>query len=346
MSRKVPAMTFSSKRTRWHLTPNTPALIAVSGGRDSVALLHWLATAGWEKLIALHLNHGLRGRSSDADAKFVRNLAAKLGLRCEVRKVDVAQFAKRKKLSIETAGREVRRTFFAAMAKKHRCLFLFTAHHADDQAETVLHRLCRGAALRGASGMRGAAETIPGLTTLRPLLEVTRAEIDDYIAVHRLRFRDDASNDSPAHTRNRVRHELLPLMNEVFRRDVRPLLARFAELAERDDACLSLLAQDFFTRRKLELPDGSLRITPSLRSQPPAISSRILHQWLVGRKIPNVGNHEIESALAMLRGEGPVKINLPGGAHLHYDRLRLWVEQARAPTRGRASHPRPSRRRK
>jgi len=321
-------------------------LIAVSGGRDSVALLHWLTSAGWKRLVVIHLNHGLRGRSSDADAKFVRNLAAKLGLRCEVRKVDVARFAERGKLSVETAGREARRAFFAAMAKRHRCRFLFTAHHADDQAETVLHRLCRGASLRGASGMRGAAETIPGLTTLRPLLEVTRAEIDDYVARHRLRFRDDASNASSAHTRNRVRRELLPLMSKVFRRDVRPLLARFAELAERDDACLNSFAREFCMRRKLEHPDGSVRLTPALRRLPSAISSRILHQWLTGRKIPDIGNHEIESALWMLRGDGPAKINLPGGAHLHCDGRRLWVEQAPPPTRSRASHPRPLRRRK
>ena len=192
--------------------------------------------------------------------------------------------------------------------------------------------------------MRGAAEAITGLTTVRPLLEVTRTEIDDYIAAHRLRFRDDASNDSPAHTRNRVRHELLPLMNEVFRRDVRPLLTRFAEIAERDDACLSSFARDFFTRHKLELPDGSLRITTALRRQPSAIISRILHQWLVDREIPNIGNREIETALAMLRGAGPAKTNLPGGAHLCCGGRRLWVERAPAPTKGRAPRPRPSRR--
>lgn len=329
-----------------HPAPGTPALIAVSGGRDSVALLHLLASAGWDRLIVLHLNHGLRGRSSDADAKFVRSLAAKLGLRCEIRKVDVARIAKRRKLSIETAGREARRAFFAAMAKKHRCRFLLTAHHADDQAETVLQRLCRGASLRGASGIRGSAETIPGLTTLRPLLGVTRAEIDDYLAARGLRFREDASNDSSAHTRNRVRRELLPLLNEIFRRDVRPLLARFAELAERDDACLSFLARDFLARRRLELPDGSLRLTPALRRQSHAISSRILHQWLTGLKVPDIGNHEIESALGMLRGDGPVKINLPGGGHLRCDGRRLWVERAPSPTRVRASRPRPLRRRK
>lgn len=194
--------------------------------------------------------------------------------------------------------------------------------------------------------MRGAAETIPGLITVRPLLQVTRAGIDDYVTGHRLRFRDDASNNSPAHTRNRVRHEVLPLMNDVFRRDVRPLLVRFAEHAERDDACLNSLALDFSTRHRLEPPDGSLRITTALRRQSPAILCRIIHQWLAGRKIPNVGNHEIESALLMLRDESPVKMNLPGGAHLCCDGRRLWVQSATVPTKSRAPRPRPSRQRK
>lgn len=341
------AASLASIRTRLTgLHPDKVALIAVSGGRDSAALLHFLVTEGWKKLIVVHLNHGLRGRSANADAKFVRMLAEEFKLRSEIKKVDVAKMAQRKKLSVETAGREARRLFFAAMAKKHRCQFIFTAHHADDQAETVLHRLCRGASLRGASGMSGVAESMPGLITVRPLLKVARAEIDGYIIRHRLKYRDDASNVSPAHTRNRVRREVLPLMSDVFRRDVRPLLVRFAELAERDDACLNSLAKLFLARYKLEQSDGSLRISAALRRQPTAILSRILQQWLAGQKIPNVGNHEIESAQAMLRSAGPVKMNLPGGAHLCCDGRRLWVQPERALTKSRAPRPRPSRRRK
>lgn len=342
-ARKTSAALAQLRKSLEKLTPRKPALIAVSGGRDSVALLHFLVSAGWEELIVLHLNHGLRGRRSDADEKFVRELAAKESLHCQAKRLDVARFAKTKKLSIETAGREARRAFFAAMAKRHHCRFLFTAHHADDQAETVLHRLCRGTSLRGASGMRAAAVTIPGLTTVRPLLEVTRPEIDEYLAERRLRFRDDASNASPAHTRNRVRHELLPLMNDVFRRDVRPLLGRFAELAERDDACLNALSGEFAKRHKPELPDGSLRITAALRRQPDAISSRLVTHWLDQRKVRNIGVREIDSALAMLRGDGPVTLNLPGGAHLRCDGRRLWVEPPTVPSRVRGPRPRPSR---
>jgi tRNA(Ile)-lysidine synthase len=323
------------------LAPGRKALIAVSGGRDSVALLHFLASSGWRKLVVVHLNHGLRGRISNADAKFVRKLAGKLGVRCEIKKFDVAPFAKKKRLSIETAGREARREFFAVMARKHRCKFLFTAHHADDQAETVLHRLCRGASLRGAAGMSGVAESIPGLITLRPLLAVTRDEIDRYLDAHQLRYRDDASNNSPAHTRNRVRHELLPLMNRVFGRDVRPLLGRFAELAERDERYLAELACDFAVRRGLHESNGSLRIS-ALRGGPPAIVSRIVHQWLSRQKISNVGSRQIEAALDLMRDSGPLKANLPGNVHLCRDGRRLWLEPPSISAKGRTQRRRPS----
>lgn len=292
-----------------------------------MALLHFLTANGWKKLIVLHLNHSLRGKASDADAKFVQALAKDLGLRCEVRKINVARLAKQKKMSLETSGREERRDFFLAMARKHRCRILFTAHHADDQAETVLHRLCRGSSLAGASGMFSQSETIKGVVTLRPLLGVTRAEIDDYISSNQIEFREDASNASPAHTRNRVRHELLPLMKDVFQRDVSPMLLRFSELARRDDACLQQMARVVIARHGLIQADGSLRLKAALRNQSPAILSRIMFYWLGQQnRIGKLSTRYVEAAMQLaLDDKGPRKINLPGGAHLCRDSRRLWV---------------------
>ena len=139
-------------------------LIGVSGGRDSVALLHALVEAGFRRLIVCHLNHGLRGRSAAADARFVAALAAKLGLECVAEKVDVAQWADEHSLSLETAAREVRYDFFARVARRHRCRILFLAHHADDQAETLLFNLCRGAGRSGLGGMsRDGQRTVSGV---------------------------------------------------------------------------------------------------------------------------------------------------------------------------------------
>lgn len=304
------------------------ALVAVSGGRDSVALLHYLVDCGWKNLIVLHLHHGLRGRASDGDAAFVQKLAERFGLRCEVRRVDIKKKSRTKKLSLETAGREERRAFFLAMAQKHRRRILFTAHHADDQAETVLHRLCRGSSLAGVAGMLPEAETIKGVVTVRPLLGVTRGEIDQYIAANKLKFREDASNTSPAHTRNRVRHELLPLMKEVFQRDVSPLLLRFSEMARRDDECLQQMAGDFVRRYALIQADSSLRLTVALKKLHPAILSRILFHWLgQDNGVGNISARDVEAAMLLIAGGKTKKINLPDDAHLCRDARRLWVSR-------------------
>ncbi|MEQ1751852.1 MAG: tRNA lysidine(34) synthetase TilS, partial [Prosthecobacter sp.] len=214
--------------------PSGPALLAISGGRDSVALLHWLISAGHKKLILCHLNHGLRGRESGQDAAFVRRLAARHGLKCEIRKVAADSHAHQHQISVETAGRELRHAFLFDMARKHRAKSVFIAHHADDQAETILGNLCRGSALRGAGGMMKITPMKSDgqcLFFLRPLLDWQRADIDAYIQEHRLTFREDSSNLSLEYRRNRLRHEVLPLLNDIFNRDVAPIIARFGQHA-------------------------------------------------------------------------------------------------------------------
>src|ERR1700757_2690650 len=129
-------------------------LVGVSGGRDSVSLLHWLVDLGYHKLIVCHLNHQLRGRSSDADARFVEKLTATYRADFERGTANVRALAKKKKRSIETAAREARYSFFAKAARRHRCHTIFLAHHADDLVETFLLNLIRGAGLTGLAAMR------------------------------------------------------------------------------------------------------------------------------------------------------------------------------------------------
>lgn len=172
------------------------------------------------------------------------------------------------------------------------------------------------------------AETIRGVMTVRPLLGVTRGEIDEYIAASNLKFREDASNASPAHTRNRVRHELLPLMKSVFQRDVSPLLLRFSDMARRDEGCLQQMAREFASRHALVQADDSLRLKAVLKKQHPAILSRILFHWLShDNKVGNVSARDVEAAMALLESDDRKKINLPGGAHLCRDARRLWVSR-------------------
>jgi tRNA(Ile)-lysidine synthase len=305
-----------------------PALVAVSGGRDSVALLHWLLSQGHSPLIVCHLNHALRGRESGKDAAFVRRLAKKHGLPCEIRKADAAAYGKKRRMSVETAGRLLRHDFLGEMALKHSAQRIYLAHHADDQAETILAHLCRGAGLTGASGMAQETEFISHgqrFQLVRPLLHWRRAEIDAYIREHRLTFREDSSNISRGPRRNRLRHEALPLLSQIFERDVAPIIARCGQLAARDDAALWSFA--LHLSKEHLLPDGSLKITATLKHEPPAILSRLLRWWLVeSLKLYDLGHAEIEHALTMLQPGGPAKINLSGGHHLRRKAGRLWVQ--------------------
>ena len=166
-------------------------------GAIPIALLHWLISLGYNDLIVCHLNHRLRGRSSDADARFVKRLAAKYQADFELGSANVRALAKRKKMSIETAAREARYAFFAETARRRNCSTIFVAHHADDLVETFLINLFRGAGNAGLAAMREiSTRRIDGvdLTIVRPFLCVWRKEIDDYVGEHRLKFREDATN--------------------------------------------------------------------------------------------------------------------------------------------------------
>src|SRR6267378_4899631 len=193
--------------------PSRHYLIGVSGGRDSVALLHWLTTLGYRKLTVCHLDHELRGRASKTDARFVTSIAQKWGLNCEIGRTNVRALAAQSKLSIETAARAARFAFFVRVARQKRCRTIFLGHHADDLVETALLNLFRGASPGGIAAMRGVSIHRIGktkLTILRPLLGVWRSEINSYISERHLEFREDATNAALHSSRNKIRHRILP----------------------------------------------------------------------------------------------------------------------------------------
>lgn len=307
---------------------NETALIAVSGGRDSVALLHMLVSrGGGHRYILCHLNHGLRGRESGQDAAFVRRLGVKYGLTTEIEKRDVAAESSRRRISLETAAREVRYEFLLRCAARHGTDRVYLAHHADDQAETILGNLCRGTGIRGLAGMKRESRSQNGLLLLRPLLSMRRAEIDAYIAAHSLPFREDSSNTSLKHRRNRLRHQVLPLLKEVFARDVSPLIARLGAQAERDEECLRRQAAGFLSQPGIVHHDLSLTINAELKSLHPAILSRVLSLWLTEKlHLPRIETEDLEAALSMLRPGGPAKINLHAGKHLRRRAGKWFVE--------------------
>ena len=314
-------------RLREEYSTRRKYLIGVSGGRDSVALLHLLHSAGFRKLVVCHLNHALRGRASTQDAAFVK-LAKELNYPCEVQRTDVKRLASKNKNSIEVAAREARHQFFAQKAKTHRCKRVFLAHHADDQVETVLINLFRGSGLRGIAGMRAEADHKiggVGLQFLRPMLETWRSEIDYYLESNGFGFRDDSSNESDFALRNRIRHRLLPDLKQIFERDVRGAVHRFAHMAESENHALdALISRDYpeFCQ------EGKLSVK-ALRTLPDALQRRVIREWLSNRGITGTGYREIEAIRSLIPiGSKTAKINLPNDKHARRREGRIFIDPA------------------
>ncbi|WCN37778.1 tRNA lysidine(34) synthetase TilS [Aneurinibacillus uraniidurans] len=191
-------------------------VVAVSGGPDSVALLHLLVGLREQydlHLTVAHLNHCFRGKESEADSKYVQELCAKLAVPCVAESIDVPRIMAETGAGTQEAARQVRYHFLHRVAKETESRIIATAHHADDQAETVLMRLVRGTGMEGLSGIPIQREK-EGLSIIRPLLAVTREEIEAYCAAHELQPRHDRSNDSDTYLRNRIRRHWLPLMKQ------------------------------------------------------------------------------------------------------------------------------------
>jgi tRNA(Ile)-lysidine synthase len=282
---------------------DAPALIGVSGGRDSVALLHALVERK-QPLVVCHFDHALR-LESGADAEFVRELAERLGLACEI-----GHWTSRgKQASLENAARDARYAFLASVAARRGCASVYLAHHADDQAETVLWNLLRGSGGSGLRGMRPTSERVFGemaLQLLRPLLGTWRSEIEEYVAAHQLSFREDSTNEQLGPTRNRLRRCIIPGLEEQLGRGVRTALWRAAEIWQAEEEVLDTLVP--------ELPSGPVISVKLLRPLPLALQRRTLHRWLRAVGVAHVNFDDIENVRRLLDQLRPAKVNLSEGA--------------------------------
>lgn len=291
-------------------------LVAVSGGRDSMALLHFLRGAGYADLVVCHVNHQLRVES-DEDEEFVTSECGENPF--VVRRVGVREFAKAEGLSIETAARELRYRAFSEMAGETGCGRIFLGHHADDQVETILINLFRGTGARGLAGMECESER-DGLTLLRPLLDIPREEIDRYVSENEIAFREDATNAEAFALRNRVRNQLIPTIKEVFERDVRDAVLRAAELARKDADWANVLLS--------ELPEkeGGLSVQ-ALRDMHAAHRDRLLLLWLRENGVPDCGAREVAATVGVLLSDDkPAKANLPDDRHVRRRAGILFLE--------------------
>jgi tRNA(Ile)-lysidine synthase len=312
-----------SRRFLRKFPANHRYLIGVSGGRDSVALIHWLHGRGYRKLVVCHLEHGLRGRAGQADSRFVAGLSEDYELLCKIGATDVRALATREKLSIETAARVARYAFFAKVAARRRCQTVFLAHHADDLVETFLINLFRGAGTAGLASLRETSSHRIGrmeLTIVRPLLSVWRRQIDEYISAHRIPFREDQTNKELGPLRNRVRHRVIPYLEKVFGRNIRQSIWRAAMIAADENAWSNaLIDQDTLAGAELSVE--------KLRAQPVAVQRRVLQKWLRQHEVADVGYDLIERVRELLApGHSVAKTNLPGARHVRRRAKKIFVE--------------------
>ncbi len=274
-------------RERNLVVPGDRVMVAVSGGADSVALLRLLLELRAELgivLAAAHFNHGLRGGNSDADEQFVVDLAKRLDLDLFVGRGSVSEHAVAKRIGLEAAGRELRYQWLTRLAIKNRFERVATAHTVDDQAETVLLKFLRGAGTKGLAGIypEMIRDQEQGARFVRPLLSSARSELEAYLTSIGQPWREDESNLDPRFRRNRVRHELLPLLERDYNPNLRQALSEAAEISRGEEeywagvagAVLQQLGAD---RHRLPLA-GFAELGP-------AFQRRVLKYFLEGARI-------------------------------------------------------------
>ena len=273
--------------------------VGVSGGADSVALLRFLAALrpqfGWD-LVVCHIHHGLRGAEADRDECFVRALAEQLGLPCAVSRIDAAALALRDHISVEEAGRMARYAFFAQTAGEGGRIA--TAHTLDDSIETVLMNLVRGTGLRGLCGIPRIRGNI-----VRPLLDCTRAEVEDYLGALGQPYCTDSTNLTDDYTRNRIRHDILPRLCELnpnFPGAMARMLPRLAAQQALTDCLAAQSAQ------QLHAACGGLS-RQGLSALPEPVCDRLLLRLLEQNRLP-VSAAAVERMTETLRTGGKLDL--------------------------------------
>ncbi len=317
--------------------PGSSLVLAVSGGADSLALADAAALVRAEARLTLtvvHVEHGLRGEESLGDAAAVAGFCRARELHYTCVQVQAGVYARQQRLSVEAAARELRYAALRRAAAACGADFIVTAHHRDDQAETVLLRLLRGTSASGLGGMDVRAQGI-----LRPFLNLGREELERYCRLRGISWRHDSSNDDCRHTRNRVRCELLPYLERSFNPGVRRALVQAAELLREDEACLAELVEAQWQRRVSAAGDALGVDVSGWAQQAAAVRKRLLRRCYFTYGGAELGYAQTEALDRLcLAGRSGKVLPLPGGiiAAYAYQKLRLYrtAAQARRQTGG------------
>jgi tRNA(Ile)-lysidine synthase len=315
-------------------------LLAVSGGADSIALMYALHTLKAESLFdaelhCAHINHQLRGTKADSDEEFVIRLAKKLKLTVTTRRTDVREFARLKKLSIETAARRLRMEALIDIAKANNCSRIATAHQKNDNAETILQRLSRGTGFRGLGGIWPERVFADEIKIVRPLLCFRRDEIIEYLQQRNLKWRYDHTNADCTYKRNYIRHRLMPALQREFSGSIAEQLSQLAESARRYYNIVCDRADELWP--SLANCDSG-RIVLDLKlllSEPQPVKVELIRRGLAnincGERKLTQGHYE---GILQLAGQNVTgrKMELPGGfavrreyGNLIFSNRRVWL---------------------
>jgi tRNA(Ile)-lysidine synthase len=310
------------------LKPGDRVGVAVSGGADSVALLRALEEAREELGIVLsiaHFNHQLRGDESQGDQEFVAELAARFDVPFLCEAADTRRFAREKELSLEAAAREVRYNFFGRLIREKQLDRIATAHTVDDQAETVLLRIFRGTGTSGLAGILPKLKAGDG-AVVRPFLSTSRAAVRDYLDTLKQPWREDSSNSEIVFMRNRVRHELLPMLKESFNPDVIEALCNLAEVARVEDEFWTPATAEAF----VHCVDQGRIDSDRFRNLPLAVRRRVIRLAGIQRGVAMDFAHTERVLDLLAKGSNQERaVELPNGFRAVQSGHELWFETSK-----------------
>jgi tRNA(Ile)-lysidine synthase len=316
---------------------NAYIIVGFSGGPDSLTLLHALNRVKDSMgltLIPVHVNHELRGEKSDAEQAHAEDMCREMGLECTIVEADCKKLAEDMKISEEEAGRFARYTAFSQIASgleeqgvEHERIFIAVAQNADDQSETVMFRILRGTGTRGLSGIPPVRLDENGYYVVRPLLDVERCDIEEYVKANGLEPNRDESNETTDYSRNRIRNELFPYLEKNFNPNIKEVLRRLADIAAIDDDFMETVALEVYadvTEVDTAKSEVRLHLEP-LIEQHDAVISRVVALMLSDIGLDSVTSYQlIYEIMSVIYSSNPsASLTLPGGviAEREYDDL-------------------------